>query len=113
MNRNDKQDGLILNLLALAIFIIPSIGNIIGPLIFWLIKKDQSPYVDQMGKNVLNFNISFTIYFFAAGLLTFIGIGLILMPILFIVWIIFTIMAIVKANNNEMYNFPLTIKLLK
>ena len=113
MLRNDKQDGLILNLLALAIIIIPSIGNIIGPLIYWLIKKDQSPYIDQMGKNVLNFNISFTIYFFVAGLLSFILIGFILLPILGILWLVFTIMAIVKANNNEMYNFPLTIQILK
>jgi len=113
MNQNDKQDGLILNLLALAIIVIPSVGNIIGPLIYWLIKKDQSPYINQMGKNVLNFNISFTIYFFVAGILTFILIGFIVLPVLGIFWLVFTIMAIVKANNYEFYNFPLTIKFLK
>lgn len=113
MNQNDKKDGLILNLLALAIFVIPSVGNIIGPLVYWLMKKDQSAYIDQMGKNVLNFNISFTIYLFVSSILISLLIGIILLPIVGIVWLIFTILAIVNANKGLQYDFPLTIKFLK
>ena len=88
--------------------------NIIAPLICWLIWKNENPLVDNLGKNVLNAQISWTIYTMASALLipVFIGIPLIIMVM--IAWLVFSIINAVKAANGVFtYVMPLTIKFLK
>src|SRR6478752_5271164 len=87
---------LYLELSSLAMFIFPC-GNIVGPLVLWLIKKDTLPEVDELGKRVLNFNLSWTIWIIASC-----GLGI-------IPWLIIDIIAIIKAANNERFEHPLTI----
>jgi uncharacterized Tic20 family protein len=91
---------LYLELLALAAFVIP-LGQILGPMVLWLVKKDTIPEVDYEGKRVLNFNISWTLW----GILTC-GLG-------FIVWFVIAIVAMIKAANREPFIHPLTIDFLK
>ena len=91
---------LYLELLALLFFVIP-LGNILGPLVLWLILKDKNPEVDAEGKKVLNFNISWTLW-----MLVTCGFGL-------IVWLVILVVAIIKAANREPFKHPLTIELLK
>ena len=93
-------------------YIIP-FGNIIGPLIIWLIKKDQSAWVDQHGKEALNFQISVAIYAIVAGILTLVVIGILLLIAVGIFSLVMIIIASVKANNGEMYYYPLTIRFIK
>lgn len=100
------------HLAALAGFIIP-FGNIIGPLIIWLIKKDESPFVDDQGKESLNFQISITIYCIIAALLILIVIGIFLLIGLAILDIVLIIIATVKANSGEKFRYPLTIRLVR
>ena len=58
----ENQWAMLAHLSALAMFALPTLGQIVGPLIVWLIKKDELPLVDQHGKESLNFQISMTIY---------------------------------------------------
>lgn len=97
---------------ALAGYIIP-FGHIIAPLVIWLIKKDESPLVDDQGKESLNFQISLTIYAVIAGLLTLVVIGFILLIALGIFDLIVVIIAAVKANDGEKYRYPLCIRFIK
>jgi uncharacterized Tic20 family protein len=97
---------------ALAGYIIP-FGHIIAPLIIWLIKKDESPLVDDQGKESLNFQISMTIYAIIALLLTLILIGYILFVALMIFDLVMVIVAAVRANSGEKYRYPLCIRLIK
>lgn len=96
-----------------------SIGCFIGPLIIWLVKKDTMPFVNDQGKEALNFNITVGIVFLALFLLSVItlGIGLIitlpLMVIIGIAWLVLTIIAAIKANNGEAYRYPFAIRLIK
>ena len=99
------------HLAALAGFIIP-FGNIVGPLIIWLVKKDESPFVDDQGKESLNFQISITIYCIIAALLILIVIGIFLLIGLAILDIVLIIIATVKANSGEKFRYPLTIRLV-
>ena len=87
--------------------------NIVGPLVIWLIKKPDSPYLDEVGKRVLNFQISWAIYFAVLWLSLFVIIGFVLLPIGFIAWLAFTIIGAIKESNREPYDFPLTIQFLK
>ena len=99
------------HLSALAAFIFP-LGNIFGPLIVWLVKKDESPFVDDQGKESLNFQISFTIYCIFAAILSVILIGFILLIALGIAFLILVIIAAVKANEGKEFRYPFTIRLV-
>ncbi|TAM64581.1 MAG: DUF4870 domain-containing protein [Rhodanobacter sp.] len=94
-------------------------GVFIGPLIIWLIKKDSMPFVDDQGKEALNFNITVAIaslILLLLSIMTF-GIGLIiaipLWVIIGITWLVFTIIAAVKANEGVRYRYPFTLRLIK
>jgi len=102
-----------LHLSGFAMFLLPSVGQILAPLILWLIKRPDSPYLDRVGKEVLNFQISYTIYALIAGALCFVLIGCVILPVLFICWVVFIIIAAVKTSNGEDYRYPMTIRLLQ
>jgi uncharacterized Tic20 family protein len=94
-------------------------GCFIGPLVIWLIKKDTMPFVNDQGKEALNFNITVAIaavILVLISLMTF-GIGLIIAIPLWIIigigWLVFTIMAAIKANEGVRYRYPFTLRLIK
>lgn len=86
-------------------------------LIIWLIKKDESEFIDDQGKEALNFQISITIYFLAAGALimtiVLAIVGMIAITVLPVFYLIMIIIATVKANNGEKYRYPLCIRFIK
>jgi uncharacterized protein len=89
------------------------IAGFIGPLIIWLIKKDQSAFVDDQGKEALNFQITMLIGWIGATVLSAILIGLFLMPLLLIGNIIFCILGGVAANKGQKYRYPVALRLIK
>jgi uncharacterized Tic20 family protein len=103
--------GMLCHLTAFAGFIVP-LGNIIGPLVMWLIKKDQYPFVDDQGKESLNFQISVLIYAFISGILVFVVIGIFLLIALGIFVIVMVIIATIRANEGQRYRYPLTIRII-
>ncbi len=94
-------------------------GCFIGPLVIWLMKKDSMPFVDDQAKEALNFNITVAIAFVALLALSVLtlGIGLVLtVPlaiILWIFWLVFTIIAAIKANDGVRYRYPFALRLIK
>ncbi|HEX3465874.1 MAG TPA: DUF4870 domain-containing protein [Candidatus Elarobacter sp.] len=88
-------------------------GNLIGPLICWLVKRDQSPLVDANGKESLNFQISMTIWMVISGVLIFVLIGIPMLLVLAVLDIVFSIIAAIKTSNGEPYRYPLTIRFLR
>ena len=97
---------------------ITGIGCVLGPLIVWLVKRDTMPFAGEQAKEALNFNITVIIAAVGLWVLTILtlGIGLLLtVPlglVLFVGWIVLTIIAAVKANAGEHYRYPLTIRLV-
>jgi len=98
------------HLSAFAMFL--GIPTLIGPLVVWLWKRDI-PYVDEQGKEALNFNISFLLYGIASALLIIVLVGLLLLPIVFVTWFVLVIVASVKASAGEDYRYPLTIRFIR
>ncbi|HEX2029028.1 MAG TPA: DUF4870 domain-containing protein [Nitriliruptorales bacterium] len=92
----------------------------LGPLIVWLIKREEHPFIDQHGKEALNFNLSVLLYTVvgtvAAVLVAIVTFGvamLIVVPLalaLGIGWLVVTILAAVRASNGEPYRYPVTIR---
>jgi len=103
--------GMFCHLFALGGFIIP-FGNIIGPLIAWLIKKDEFPFVDDQGKESLNFQISISLYLIISGILVIIVIGFFLLAAVGIFSLIMIIIASIKANDGEKFRYPLCIRFI-
>ena len=84
-------------------------GNILDPLIIWLIKKEELPFVSDQGKEVLNFQISMVMYLIISVILCFILIGIPIVIGLIIFDFIITIIASVNANDGKYYRYPITI----
>lgn len=93
--------------------IVPFIGGVIGPLVIWQIKKDDFPFVDEQGKEAVNFQISIVIYEAIAGILCLACIGFFLLPAVIIFDVVFLLIAAVKANNGYHYRYPLCIRFIK
>ncbi|QDK78040.1 DUF4870 domain-containing protein [Spirosoma sp. KCTC 42546] len=89
------------------------IGSVLAPLIIWQIQKDKSAFVDYHGKEALNFQITIALATAVSLLLMFVLIGFVLIWVVGIVWLIFTIIAGIKANNGECYRYPITIRFIK
>ena len=85
----------------------------VGPLIIWLIKKDSDKFVDNQGKEALNFQITVIFAFIVCGLLTIIVIGAFLWPVVGILNLIFCIMGAISASSGKAYKYPISIRLLK
>jgi len=88
-------------------------GNILGPLILWLIKRAENPALDAHGKESLNFQISMTMWGLLCLPLCVILIGVPLVIAVVITNVILTIIACVRASNGEFYRYPLTIRFIK
>ena len=117
---SDNSLAVVMHLLGFSWFVFPFYGNILGPLVLWLIKRGDSPYLDRVGKEVLNFQISFSIYISAAIavgtvlLIFLIGILFYLLAAaIWVAWVILMIVGAVKTSNGEEYKYPFTIRLLQ
>lgn len=115
MNR-DSSVAVLMHLLTFVGFVFP-LGNIIAVLILWLLKRGESQYLDEVGKEVLNFNISMIFWAILLTLLTFTIVGAIvtipLLIVLALIVIICPIIGAVKSSNGKDYSYPVTIRLLK
>ncbi len=99
--------------LAMLAHLLGIVSGFVGALIIWLIKKDQSPFVDEQGKEALNFQITVMIGFVGSWILMFVLIGMLLMPLLLIANLVFCILAAVAVSRGEHYKYPFAIRLLK
>jgi uncharacterized Tic20 family protein len=109
---DEKTMGMFAHLSALAGYIIP-FGNIIGPLIVMLVKKDQSAFVVDQAREALNFQITIMLAVILSIALMFCVVGFFILPVLGIVNIVFIIIAAIKANGGEPYRYPMTLRLVK
>jgi hypothetical protein len=107
-----KQWAMFAHLAGLAGYVIP-FGSILGPLIIWQIKKNEFPFVDDQGKEALNFQITVAIAAVVCFVLMFVLIGLLLLPVLLIGDLVFIILAAIAANNGQAYRYPISIRLVK
>lgn len=107
-----RQWAMLCHISAFAGLLIP-FGNIGGPLLFWLLKRNDHPLVDDNGREAVNFQISITIYLAVSVVLVFVLIGFLLLIALGIFWIVMVIIASIRANDGHSYRYPLTIRFIR
>ena len=106
LSAEDRNWAVAAHLSSLSGYIGVPFGHILGPLVVWLIKKDQSAFVNEAGKEALNYGISLTIYLVISAILAFFCIGFFLLAGLVVFDIIVTIMAAVAVSNGQLYRYP-------
>ena len=112
LTRDELNWAMLSHLLALVGYVGVPFGNVIAPLIIYLMKKDESPFVADQARESLNFQISVCIYLLISGVLVLILIGFLLLAVVWVAGAILTIIASVKAANGEAYRYPLTLRLI-
>lgn len=112
VQKDTRTWATILHLSQLAGFVIPFAG-LIAPVVIWQVKKEALPGIDAHGKVVVNWLISALIYFAVSFVLSFILIGIPLMLILGVLAIVFPIIGAIKANEDKLWKYPLSIEILK
>jgi uncharacterized Tic20 family protein len=109
---DQRQTGMFLHLSQLAGFLVPFAGMVV-PIVIWQTQKDKIPEFDAHGKMVANWIISAVIYSVVSVVLMFVLVGFLTILAVILMSIIFPIIGAVKANNGELWEYPLTIKFLK
>lgn len=99
--------------LAAVIYVISFFTVFIGPVIIWLLKKNDSDFIDYHGKEYLNFLISYTVYSVVSLLLMLVFIGFVLIWVVGVLAFIFTIVAAIKAYEGEEYRIPLIFRIIR
>ncbi len=87
-------------------------GNILGPFVIWLLKKEESSFVEEHSRESLNFQISMTIYLFISFVLMIVLVGFLIAFFLVLAWLALVIQASIKASNRETYRYPLTVRFI-
>jgi len=112
LSQDERNWATFVHLAAVAGFLIP-FGHLFGPLALWLYKRQEMAFVDEHGKEAVNFQISVTLYTCIIVLLMFVAIGFVLLAVEMVAVVVLMIIAAVKANNGEHYRYPMTIRLIK
>lgn len=108
----ERQMGMFIHLSRLLDAFVFPIGAIIT-VVLWQTQKDKMPALDAHGKMAVNWLISSLIYAIISGVLMIVLIGFLTFFAVWIMMIVFPIIAAVKANNGEYWEYPLTIKFIK
>ena len=133
----ERTWGMLCHLIAFAWFVVPFVGNIVGPLIVWQIRRQEFEFVDDQGKESLNFQITVTIAGIITGVLVFVFLGIplaialgvfdiamgssvsltavacALAIALGVFYIVMVIIATTRANNGERYRYPVNWRIIK
>jgi uncharacterized protein len=112
ITREESNWATFCHLSGFAVFVLPPFGHVIAPLILWLLKRHDSLFIDEHGKEALNFQISVTIYGLICFMMFFFLIGLPMALILFVFWAVCMIYAAIQANDGMSFRYPLIIRFL-
>jgi len=109
---DERMWAMLCHVAGLGLYTAVPFGNIVLPLIVWLIKKDEYPLVDDQGKEAVNFQISITIYLIVSAILVVVIIGIFLLIAVAIFNLVVIIIAAMKANEGIAYRYPMCIRFI-
>jgi hypothetical protein len=107
----DRTFAMLIHLSAFLSYLVGPLAPV-ATLAMWLARRQESPFVDDHGREALNFAISIWIYTLIAALLVFVAIGCVILPVLVIFEVIVVILAAVKASSGGFYRYPMVIRLI-
>ncbi|HVO32566.1 MAG TPA: DUF4870 domain-containing protein [Elusimicrobiota bacterium] len=111
--RSSINWALICHVAGLALYIGIPFGNILVPWMIWWLKKDGDAAVNVQGREAINFNLSFTLYGVLAGLLCYVVVGFVLLPLVIVAHIALIAQAILNSNKGQPVRYPLTLRFIE
>ena len=111
--RDIRKIAMLCHIVALVGLLGNGIGFILGPLIVWLVKREDHDFINEQGKEAVNFQITMMLAMIVAVPLIFVVIGIPLALIIGIAMTVLPVIAAIKANDGESYKYPLTYRFLK
>jgi uncharacterized protein len=111
-NQEVRNSAVAAHLSTFAGLVVP-FGSVIGPLAVWLTRRHRDPFIDQAGREALNFGISIAIYgsLLLVAALMLVGIPLLIAGV--IAWVVLASLAAAKASQGQTYRYPLTLRLIR
>jgi uncharacterized protein len=97
---------------AILAHLLPFVAGFLAPLVIWLVFKGRGPYLENQAKESLNFQLTLLIAYIVGGVLSVIGIGLIILLAAWVVSLVFGIMAAVAVSKYEWYRYPVSIRMV-
>jgi uncharacterized protein len=112
VNQEIRTTAMVAHLSTFAGLVVP-FGSVIGPLAVWLTRRDRDPFIDQAGREALNFGISIAIYgsVLLVAALMLVGIPLLMVGV--VAWVVLASLAAVKASQGQAYRYPLTMRFVR
>ena len=86
---------------------------VLPQLVMWLIKRDDSPFLDDHGKEALNFQISVILLAAISAILVVVGVGILMLMALGPFILISTIVATIRASQGRYFRYPMTFRLIQ
>lgn len=110
--KEERQWAAFAHLAGLFVLILPPLGGILGPMIIWILKKDDMPFVREQGREAINFQITMLLAMLVSGALILVLIGLVLLPIVIVIDLVLILAATLAASDGRAYRYPLTLRLI-
>ena len=110
---DERTFALLMHLSVLGQWVIPPFA-IIAPIVMWQMKKDESPFIDEHGREVVNFQISLLLYaavFFVLGFVTC-GVAFGLVALVYVLGLVGMILGAIASNRGESFRYPMTLRFL-
>ncbi len=112
IGKEERTWAMACHLSGLSGFFTGGLGSIVGPLLIWMIKKEEMPFVDEQGKEALNFLITVAIAGVVSAILMIVLIGFLLLPLLAVYYLVMIIVASIQVNDGKHFRYPFTLRLL-
>jgi len=107
-----RNTAVVAHLSTFAGLVVP-FGSVIGPLAVWLTRRDRDPFIDEAGREALNFGISITVYGAVVLIAALMLVGIPLLIAGVIAWVVLASLAAVKASQGQSYRYPLTMRFVR
>jgi uncharacterized Tic20 family protein len=111
--REVRKWAMLCHLVALVGLLGNGIGFLLGPLVVWLLKKEDDPFIDEQGKEAVNFQITMFLAAFVSAPFILVLIGIVFLLVIAFLMIVFPIVAAIKASDGEHYRYPLSIRFIR
>jgi uncharacterized protein len=111
-NNDFRTWAMALHLSQLAGYIVVPLAGLIAPILIWQLKRKEMPELEEHGRIVANWLITSLIYWAVAVVLSFFVVGLVILPVLYVVGLIFPIIGAIQANNGIAWNYPTSIRFI-
>lgn len=110
--KEERNWALLAHLSAIAGVLLAGLGIVLGPLVVWLIKREDSAFVADQAKEALNFNITMLLGYIAGAVLIPVLVGLLILPVLGLLHLVLMIVAMIRASEGVRYRYPFALRLV-